>query len=123
MAARAASSAGAAALVAPKLPAARRVARTSGRFAVADLLERLGAAVDLAPHERVLAAVLAGDRSAGEDPGALARARAARPGLVGWAAVAAGADAVLAASLFHFGPDDMLARVKDALRQAGHTVR
>ena len=38
-------------------------------------------------------------------------------------AVAAGADAVLAASLFHFGPDDMLARVKDALRQAGHTVR
>ena len=38
-------------------------------------------------------------------------------------AVAAGADAVLAASLFHFGPDDMLARVKDALRQAGHPVR
>ncbi|MEV8231658.1 imidazole glycerol phosphate synthase subunit HisF [Micrococcus luteus] len=38
-------------------------------------------------------------------------------------AVEAGADAVLAASLFHFGPDDMLARVKDALRQAGHTVR
>ncbi|MBA9081666.1 MULTISPECIES: imidazole glycerol phosphate synthase subunit HisF [Micrococcus] len=38
-------------------------------------------------------------------------------------AVAAGADAVLAASLFHFGPDDMLARVKEALRQAGHTVR
>ncbi|MGW5854347.1 imidazole glycerol phosphate synthase subunit HisF [Micrococcus sp. 2A] len=38
-------------------------------------------------------------------------------------AVAAGADAVLAASLFHFGPDDMLARVKDALRAAGHVVR
>ena len=37
--------------------------------------------------------------------------------------VAAGADAVLAASLFHFGPDDMLARVKDALRSAGHLVR
>ncbi|MDY6054767.1 imidazole glycerol phosphate synthase subunit HisF [Micrococcus sp.] len=39
------------------------------------------------------------------------------------AAVEAGADAVLAASLFHFGPDDMLARVKQALRQAGHPVR
>lgn len=38
-------------------------------------------------------------------------------------AVDAGADAVLAASLFHFGPDDMLARVKDALRAAGHVVR
>ena len=30
---------------------------------------------------------------------------------------------MLAASLFHFGPDDMLTRVKEALRQAGHTVR
>ncbi|GAA2568069.1 ankyrin repeat domain-containing protein [Pseudonocardia hydrocarbonoxydans] len=70
------------------------VARTSGRSAVAELLDRLGAAVDLAPHERVLAAVLAGDRTAADDPGALARAREARPGLVVWAAVAAGADAV-----------------------------
>lgn len=38
-------------------------------------------------------------------------------------AVEAGADAVLAASLFHFGPDDMIDRVKDALRRAGHPVR
>ncbi|WP_300344835.1 imidazole glycerol phosphate synthase subunit HisF [Nesterenkonia sp.] len=38
-------------------------------------------------------------------------------------AVEAGADAVLAASMFHFGPADMIARVKDALRQAGHPVR
>ncbi|MDO5634869.1 MAG: imidazole glycerol phosphate synthase subunit HisF [Micrococcus sp.] len=38
-------------------------------------------------------------------------------------AVAAGADAVLAASIFHFGPDSMLASVKDALRAAGHLVR
>lgn len=39
------------------------------------------------------------------------------------AAVDAGADAVLAASVFHFGPDDMLIQVKDALRAAGHPVR
>ena len=38
-------------------------------------------------------------------------------------AIEAGADAVLAASIFHFGPVDMLARVKDALREAGHPVR
>ncbi|MCT2088616.1 imidazole glycerol phosphate synthase subunit HisF [Micrococcus terreus] len=38
-------------------------------------------------------------------------------------AIDAGADAVLAASIFHFGPVDMLARVKDALREAGHPVR
>ncbi|MEU3845787.1 imidazole glycerol phosphate synthase subunit HisF [Micrococcus terreus] len=38
-------------------------------------------------------------------------------------AIDAGADAVLAASIFHFGPVDMLARVKDALRGAGHPVR
>lgn len=39
------------------------------------------------------------------------------------AAIDAGADAVLAASMFHFGPVDMIARVKDALRDAGHSVR
>ncbi|MDR8018501.1 imidazole glycerol phosphate synthase subunit HisF [Nesterenkonia aerolata] len=39
------------------------------------------------------------------------------------AAVDAGADAVLAASMFHFGPQDMIARVKDAVRAAGHPVR
>lgn len=39
------------------------------------------------------------------------------------AAVEAGADAVLAASMFHFGPQDMIARVKDAVRAAGHPVR
>lgn len=39
------------------------------------------------------------------------------------AAIDAGADAVLAASMFHFGPVDMIARVKDALRKAGHSVR
>ncbi|GAA4830650.1 imidazole glycerol phosphate synthase subunit HisF [Garicola koreensis] len=38
-------------------------------------------------------------------------------------AIAAGADAVLAASLFHFGPVDMIARVKDEIRQAGYSVR
>lgn len=38
-------------------------------------------------------------------------------------AVEAGADAVLAASMLHFGPDDMLTRIKDALRAAGHVVR
>ncbi|MGO3151325.1 MAG: imidazole glycerol phosphate synthase subunit HisF [Galactobacter sp.] len=38
-------------------------------------------------------------------------------------AVAAGADAVLAASMFHFGPDDMIAKVKQALRASGANVR
>lgn len=72
------------------------VALTSGRFAVSDLLERLGAAVTPEPEERVLAAVLAADREAvtALGPEALARALATRPGLVVWAAVAAGPDAV-----------------------------
>ncbi|WP_125612851.1 imidazole glycerol phosphate synthase subunit HisF [Specibacter cremeus] len=38
-------------------------------------------------------------------------------------AVDAGADAVLAASIFHFGPDDAIAQVKAAIRAAGHEVR
>ncbi|NLS10218.1 imidazole glycerol phosphate synthase subunit HisF [Nesterenkonia sp. MY13] len=38
-------------------------------------------------------------------------------------AIDAGADAVLAASVFHFGPVDMIARVKDEIRKAGHHVR
>ncbi len=38
-------------------------------------------------------------------------------------AVAAGADAVLAASIFHFGPVDAIADVKAALRAEGHVVR
>ena len=38
-------------------------------------------------------------------------------------AVAAGADAVLAASIFHFGPVDMIAQVKAAIREAGFEVR
>ena len=37
-------------------------------------------------------------------------------------AVAAGADAVLAASVFHFG-ELTIGEVKDALREAGHPVR
>ncbi len=39
------------------------------------------------------------------------------------AAVAAGADAVLAASIFHFGPVDMIAQVKQAIKEAGYPVR
>lgn len=38
-------------------------------------------------------------------------------------AVAAGADAVLAASVFHFGPIDAIAEVKKAIRDAGFPVR
>ncbi|WP_028278828.1 imidazole glycerol phosphate synthase subunit HisF [Arthrobacter sp. H5] len=38
-------------------------------------------------------------------------------------AVAAGADAVLAASVFHFGPVDAIAQVKKAIRDAGFPVR
>ncbi|WP_285724273.1 imidazole glycerol phosphate synthase subunit HisF [Psychromicrobium xiongbiense] len=38
-------------------------------------------------------------------------------------AVIAGADAVLAASIFHFGPVDAIAQVKAAIRAAGYEVR
>jgi cyclase len=38
-------------------------------------------------------------------------------------AVQAGADAVLAASIFHWGPDDMMSQVKTAIRDAGFEVR
>lgn len=38
-------------------------------------------------------------------------------------AIQAGADAVLAASVFHFGPVDMIAKVKSAIRAAGFDVR
>ena len=38
-------------------------------------------------------------------------------------AVAAGANAVLAASVFHFGPDSPIADVKKAIRDAGYEVR
>ena len=38
-------------------------------------------------------------------------------------AVAAGANAVLAASIFHFGPDSAIADVKQAIRDAGYEVR
>ncbi|MDQ0734552.1 imidazole glycerol phosphate synthase subunit HisF [Arthrobacter agilis] len=38
-------------------------------------------------------------------------------------AVQAGADAVLAASVFHFGPVDAIAQVKAAIREAGFPVR
>ena len=38
-------------------------------------------------------------------------------------AIAAGADAVLAASIFHFGPTDMIAQVKQHIRDAGYPVR
>ena len=38
-------------------------------------------------------------------------------------AIQAGADAVLAASMFHFGPDSMIAQVKAAIRGAGYEVR
>ncbi|APF39812.1 imidazole glycerol phosphate synthase subunit HisF [Neomicrococcus aestuarii] len=38
-------------------------------------------------------------------------------------AIEAGADAVLAASIFHFGPVDMIAKVKDAIRAHGYPVR
>lgn len=38
-------------------------------------------------------------------------------------AIEAGANAVLAASIFHFGPEDMIARCKQAVRDAGYEVR
>ncbi len=38
-------------------------------------------------------------------------------------AVEAGANAVLAASIFHFGPDNAIADVKQAIRDAGYEVR
>lgn len=38
-------------------------------------------------------------------------------------AIEAGANAVLAASIFHFGPEAMIARCKQAVRDAGYEVR
>ena len=38
-------------------------------------------------------------------------------------AIQAAANAVLAASLFHYGPDDMIKQVKDAIEAAGYPVR
>lgn len=38
-------------------------------------------------------------------------------------AIEAGANAVLAASLFHFGPEDMIKQVKQAISEAGYPVR
>src|SRR5699024_4724823 len=38
-------------------------------------------------------------------------------------AIEAGAQAVLAASLFHYGPDDMISQVKDAIESDGFTIR
>jgi cyclase len=38
-------------------------------------------------------------------------------------AIQAGADAVLAASIFHFGPQDMISQVKKAISDAGYPVR
>ncbi|WP_129360877.1 imidazole glycerol phosphate synthase subunit HisF [Rothia uropygioeca] len=38
-------------------------------------------------------------------------------------AIRAGADAVLAASIFHFGPDSAIHEVKNAIREAGFEVR
>lgn len=38
-------------------------------------------------------------------------------------AIEAGANAVLAASLFHFGPNDMIRKVKEAIKAAGYEVR
>lgn len=38
-------------------------------------------------------------------------------------AIEAGANAVLAASLFHYGPDDMISQVKDAIEAAGYPIR
>lgn len=70
---------------------------TSGQYAIAEwLVERGVAAPPLDGPQQVLAAVLAGDRAAVDrlGAGAVAAARAARPGLVVWAAVHGAHDAV-----------------------------
>ena len=64
---------------------------------------------------RVPAPTVAGERCAGRGLGAGAVAHFAP-------AVAAGADAVLAASVFHFGTL-RISEVKDTLRAVGHPVR
>jgi hypothetical protein len=69
---------------------------TSGQFAIAEWLVDHGVAAPLDAMQQVLAAVLAGDRAAVDALGAdaVAAARAARPGLVVWAAVRGSAAAV-----------------------------
>jgi ankyrin repeat protein len=76
------------------------VARRSAQLAAAALLEELGApVVEPDVEERVLEAVLAGDRAEVDrleaaEPGAVQRARDRRPGLVVWAASLGRPDAV-----------------------------
>lgn len=103
--------------------------RGTGRDAVA--WARRGA--DLGAGEILLNSMDADGTKAGFDLPLIGAVRAAVPvpvvasGGAGRAAdfppaVAAGADAVLAASVFHFG-ELTVAQVKDALRAAGHPVR
>jgi len=76
---------------------AYEAARTSGQLDVVRLLAERGVAgTPLPPEDEVIAAVLAGDRAAVDrlGPDALAKAVAARPGLVVWAAVRADPAAV-----------------------------
>jgi hypothetical protein len=79
------------------------VAALNGDAALLAVLDELGApAPGLEPVDAVIAAIMAGDRAEVErvaalDPGALARARAERPGLVVWAAASGRVSAVEAA--------------------------
>lgn len=122
---------------------ARRAAGTESGFEVTTHGGRKGTGIDaigwarrgaeLGVGEILLNSMDADGTKAGFDLELLRRVRAAVPvpviasGGAGAArhfapAVAAGADAVLAASVFHFG-ELTIAGVKDALREAGHPVR
>ncbi|WP_067795738.1 imidazole glycerol phosphate synthase subunit HisF [Actinomadura formosensis] len=122
---------------------ARRAAGTESGFEVTTHGGRKGTGIDaiewarrgaeLGVGEILLNSMDADGTKAGFDLEMLCRVRAAVPVPViasGGAgavrhfapAVAAGADAVLAASVFHFG-ELTIAEVKDALREAGHPVR
>jgi cyclase len=98
-----------------------------------DALHWIEQAVDLGAGEILLNSMDADGTKAGFDTVLIAAARSVAPvpviasggagALADFApAVEAGADAVLAASIFHFG-DFTIAAVKDALAQSGHPVR
>jgi cyclase len=122
---------------------ARRIAGQAGRFEVTthggrrgtgiDAVEWARRAADLGVGEILLNSMDADGTRAGFDLELIRAVRAAvtvpviASGGAGQLAdfapaVAAGADAVLAASMFHFGTAS-IGQVKDALAQAGHRVR
>jgi imidazole glycerol-phosphate synthase subunit HisF len=118
----------------PRIPSGFEVTTHGGRRGTGiDAIDWARRAVDLGAGEILLNSMDADGTKAGFDLELIRLARAAvtvpviASGGAGEAghfppAIEAGADAVLAASVFHFGAL-RIAEVKDALREAGHPVR